>query len=388
MTSYIQTVPLPSLKSLSYCNSSRTEALGDPWRVRADDRIGFFPRGAQAFVAAALSIADEAECPVCFFPSYFCESSLQPLRQAGARIVFYRVNENLSPEWDDVRRRASIDHPDVFVLVHTFGHIQDAVEAKSFAYDVGCVVIEDAAHVLMPGKGIGESGGLVLFSPHKLLASPPISLLSVPPSLADRVRTPYRMAWREADWKWLAKRMIQKGLVRLGGLGQKVSPQGEGVNGAPEAPPYTIKWPTDISELGRRLLCTEQRKLMETARFRRTNFSTLMSAVEDIRGVRIPQILSEWTDDATPYAFPFFVGEGKVSEVYNSLWASGIPALTWPDLPPEIRAEPEKYSAASRWRRNLLLLPVHQSLTTRQMNRIVSCLEHVLYQSLHGIGCE
>lgn len=381
MTSYVQSVPLPTLGWATRFVTRGTEPAGAPWQVGQYDRLEFFPRGSQAFAIVAQSVARDPERPVCFFPSYFCEGSLKPLRQANARIVFYRVTRSLTPEWEDVRRRAKAEHPDLFVLVHTFGHIQNGTEAQTFKDEVGCVVLEDGAHVLKPAGTLGNGETLVLFSPHKLLALPPISLLSIPPSLAERVRNPYTTAWRRQDWKWLAKRAFQKGLVALGGLRQKVKQQRGGFNGGVDEAPSVIDYPHVISEMGGRLLQAQQHDLKLIAGRRRENFVTLANAVAEFPEVEIPQPLSEWAEDSTPYAFPFFVGQHRVSTVYTALWKMGIPALTWPDLPEEISGQPEEYSDAVFWRKNLLLLPVHQSLTSRQMNRMVSSLKRVLAAS-------
>jgi len=381
MSTYIQTVPLLTPCGALRLSGSSGEALGAQWRVGRDDQIEFFPRGSCAFAVAARSVAKDPDRPVCFFPSYFCDSSLKLLRQAGARIVFYRVARDLTPNWDDVRQRAKTKHPDLFVLVHTFGHAQDPTEVQVFAKEEGCVVLEDAAHVLKPDGPLGRGGTVVLFSPHKLLALPPISLLTIPHSLAERVWSPYKAAWRTQDWKWFAKRLIQKGIVTFGGLGIKVKPRSGEFNGDTDNDISVIDYPRKISKLGRRLLLAEQQDLGEIARLRRENFAKLACALAEISETEIPQPFETWPEGAAPYAFPFFVGQHRASAVYTALWRLGIPAQTWPDLPPEVSAQPEEYSEALYWRRNLLLLPIHQSLTSRQINMMIYSLKDILARS-------
>ncbi len=381
MPPYIQTVPLPRFRR-SLCGfKARRELLGDSWRVSRDHQIEFFPRGSRAFVDAAKGAARDPEKPVCFFPSYFCEGSLKPLRQAGARIVFYRLTRDLTPDWGDVQQCARAKHPDLFILVHTFGLIQDAADARAFAEEEGCLLLEDAAHVLMPGGSLGSGGTIVLFSPHKLLALPPISLLSIPNSLAGRFRSLYRTAWRRRDWKWLARRLIQKGIVALGGLGIQAKARGEGFADDKDGTPSVINYPHEISRLGSWLLGADQRDLAEIARRRREHFAFLARVVAEVQDVAIPHPFAEWPEDAVPYAFPFFVGEDRVSGVYAALWKLGVPVQTWPDLPPEVRTQPDLYPETLFWRRNLLLLPVHQSLTSQQMDMMISGLHAVLIRT-------
>ena len=175
--------------------------------------------------------------------------------------------------------------------------------------------------------------------------------------------------------------MIQKGLVALGGLGQRVKQRGGGFNGDADGEQPAIDYPHEISALGARLLYAGQKDIEAIARRRRENFVTIANVLEGMEDVVIPQPFSKRDQDAAPYAFPFFVGQDRVSAVYGALWRLGIPAQTWPDLPPEVISHPEEFCAAHYWRQNLLLLPVHQSLTARQMARLVSCLKHVLSSS-------
>ena len=378
---YINTVSIPSLNSFfRIACSSDHERTGEKWKVRENDHLRFYPRGSRALEEVADSIAKDKSKPVCFFPAYFCNCSLEPLRQAGARIIFYSVMDDLSPNWDDVRRRTKAAHPDIFVLVHTFGLIQDITEAIIFAKESGCVVIEDAAHVLMPRNDMGIGETIVLFCPHKLIPVPPISLLSVPHSLAERIGCSSDFAWRKEDWIWLLKRMLQKGIVALGGLSIQYKPRTGSFEGEEGDDSSAIVHPHEISRLGYKLLVGEQRSLAKIAQTRRDNFSFLARTVAQMPGVKIPEPFAEWGSDlmTAPYAFPLFVDEAHGPEIHSALWRLGIPAQTWPDLSPEVKDRAEEYTQSWRWRKRLLLLPLHQSLTTRQLRSMEIGLHKVL----------
>jgi hypothetical protein len=49
-------------------------------------------------------------------------------------------------------------------------------------------------------------------------------------------------------------------------------------------------------------------------------------------------------------------------KMYEQLQSKNLPLLTWPDLSPEVLAEPEIYSHALNLRRQRFYLPVHQTL--------------------------
>ncbi len=380
MSMYISTVPLPPINDFFHLEHAKADIIGEPWQIRRENNIHFFPRGSLALLEAAKNVAREAEKPICFFPAYFCEGSLAPLRHAGARIIFYRVTCNLEPDWDDVRQRAETIHPDLFILVHSFGRVQDTTELLIFSKETGCVILEDAAHVLMPNEAVGSKETIVLFSPHKLLALPPISLLSVPNSLNDRLQSPYVTAWRKRDWIWMAKRLLQQGIATFGGIGIKAKSKSNGFKPQNRDTSPSLDHPSEISRLGGNLLLTQQQHILEVSRRRKSNFSFIARSLENVANFEIPAPFNKWSEDSTPYTFPFFVGEERVNAVFSSLWRKGIPALTWPDLPPEVMAKPEEYFEACRWRRNLLLLPVHQSLSSKQLKRIVAGV-HIALQS-------
>ena len=71
----------------------------------------------------------------------------------------------------------------VFVLVHYVCFPNAAAEARLFCDRHGMVLLEDAAHVLLPSAGIG-SGELLVFSLRKLLAVPSGGILVISRDLA------------------------------------------------------------------------------------------------------------------------------------------------------------------------------------------------------------
>ena len=112
---FIPVAPLPSprivLKSAKWLH---TNFLNLPWLIPEHDDLAAFPRGAYALASLAKTVAKNA---VFFFPSYYCNDSLAPLRATGAELVFYRVRENMCPDWDDVFSRAKVKKPDILIVV-------------------------------------------------------------------------------------------------------------------------------------------------------------------------------------------------------------------------------------------------------------------------------
>ena len=140
--------PLPGWRALGDAMVGATvgpefgdDALAGPWR-RADEAAVWFSRGAWALEALARwrEATTGGRPPVVWLPGYFCNQSTVLLRKGRARLVFYPVGPGLEPDWEGCARLARDAPPDLFVLVHTFGHAGDAdatTRARRFCDETG-----------------------------------------------------------------------------------------------------------------------------------------------------------------------------------------------------------------------------------------------------------
>jgi hypothetical protein len=66
------------------------------------------------------------------------------------------------------------------------------------------------------------------------------------------------------------------------------------------------------------------------------------------------------------YEYPTRVAAERGFERLRSI---GLPVMTWPDLPPEVRAEPVLHHASIRLRETRVFLPVHRSIDPASIER-------------------
>ena len=300
--------------------------------------------------------------PRLWLPDYFCNQSTAPARDAGADLVFYPIGEDLQPRWPALRALAGDAPPDLFVVVHYFGQAAELGAAAAFCGETGALMIEDAAHALGPAPGIGEHGDFVLYCPHKTLAICDGALLlardggavaALGQAAVGLGHTP------PASWPWLARRLVQKGLPTAV-LGARVRRTGPAFAADPA---FAALPPTPaLSPLGRRLLAGAGAKLAAAGRRRRRNEETLRRARD---GECRPFFASP--PDA-PYRFVLDCGDDAEAR-FQDLRRRGCPVATWPDLAPEVLAEPEGHAAALALRRRLLFMPVHQSVPPARLSR-------------------
>ena len=154
--------------------------LAAPWR-REGEVAGWLSRSAWSLALIALWRQHEARgsTVTAWFPDFFCNSSLAPLRLTGAKLVFYPVTEGMTPDYAACRNIAETHPPDLFVLLHYIGRPAPAAASRDFCVRHRAWLIEDAAHVLRPIDGVGRFGDFVVYSPHKHLAIPDGAVLVV-----------------------------------------------------------------------------------------------------------------------------------------------------------------------------------------------------------------
>ena len=111
--------------------------------------------------------------PVIYFPDYFCNTSLDLIRERDVDINFYPITKDRVPNRLICENKFINKKPDIFIYVHYFGYETKNIDwLISFCQKNGTWLVEDAVHVLKPALNIGQKGDIVLYSPHKLLPIP------------------------------------------------------------------------------------------------------------------------------------------------------------------------------------------------------------------------
>lgn len=354
--------PLPSWRELAALSGGGADGakVASPWALPTDKAV-WFSRSAHSLAAIAASWqCRHGRLPRLWVPDYFCNVSLGPVRQGGIALTFYPMGLDLAPDWEECRRLALAEAPDLFLAVHHFGLPSDMTAALEFCRHEGALLIEDCAHALAPVPGLGESGAFVLWSPHKHLAVPQGGLVVcrdpdegvVPPSGPSP-------AWRG----WLIKRLVQK--LAPGWLLPSATRQGP--QHFDEDPPEGVVSQTpSLAPQAQALLAAALPSLPRVAVRRRQNAQALLEVLNRLPGwepLFDPALL-------TPYRLVMRCESPNIAAQRFDLYRSrGIPVESWPDLAPEVRARPEYHARALALRGHLLCFPIHHGMDAAELTR-------------------
>ena len=369
--------PLPNWRDLfavAFNSAAPDEVLAAPWCRPSE--LAFL------FSSSALSLAVVASWQqqllgkqnvIVWLPDFFCNASLAPLREMGANLVFYPVTEHMIPDLVACQDFADQQPMDLFVLVHYFGQPNPAEPIATFCEKHGAWLIEDAAHVLRPIVGVGETGDCVLYSPHKHLPIPDGAVLVVRPNgparlakngLAMNVFSKVRAAVLATAGRssrptvlWLMKRLSQR-------LGLRARPSVTAFKAVVETSVAVFAHPR-MSILARRLLTPLLAQLQTVATQREQNAQTwcnVLAWASTETAVMSPQV------KGITYLAGFSANNPAGTEaLFDRFQQAGLPVTTWPDLPPEVLASPDTYPAATALRNSRFYLPVHQTLSQHQL---------------------
>ncbi len=354
----ISVAPRPLSTDLLAAGRDSGQDLLAPWRPEGGETF-LLSRAAWGLAAIARGLqVSLGRPPVLWFPGYFCNASLGPVRTTDAVLRFYSVTVDAAPDWTACQAMTAQGRPDAFVLVHVFGRPAEIAPAEAFAAASGALLVEDAAHALRPSGAIGARGGAVLYSPYKLLPLPHGGILAVRPGpLREALCATCRAlpsAFPSAT-PWLVRRLAEKVLPEP--LLRRLAARRGQRDFDADPPPAEVQAAAAPAPLARTLLARSLDGLDGIAAARRRNARFLAEFPWPLGCV--PLAGGDWV----PYRFVLRCpSHAAAQDVFRRLRDCGIPAESWPDLPPEVTADERTHAAAVALRRTLVLLPVHQDL--------------------------
>ena len=303
-----------------------------------------------------------------WIPDFFCDESLELIRKMGVKIIFYPINENSEPSIHLFPQINDDNKPDLFLLVHYFGQPTPTRDILKFCSNYNSILIEDAAHVIVPTEGVGESGDFIMYSPHKQFAIPDGAVL------VFRKNGPSKLASYDDSIKYL--KLIIKETFQVSSLFNlspliwcfKRSLQNLGFKSFTSPAPFfaDLKKYTpqnispQMSSLSKRLLKSELTFLSKIEDHRRKCIDDWTALIHSLYPIKTCQVLPM---KYSPYLACINTSDSRTAKkIYEDLCSIGVPASTWPDLPPEVLEQEKESVIAMKQRNTKIYLPVHSSV--------------------------
>jgi perosamine synthetase len=373
---------------------SRSSSLPDDFGLPEGEVVYTFQgRYAVQLICRLLNIGEGDEI---LAPAYNCGAEIDPFVKAGAKVVFYRVDESAGIDAQDIKRRLTPSTRIVYVS-HFFGWPQDLGDLAAWCREKGLFLVEDCALCLFsqgPSRTIGRMGDAAVYSFVKSLAVPDGGALvlrdnsiSNPKASSRKGRLrfillsglPLFKKWfMNGNRTWQRREMTRNWFTKSWRSGssapdttiEREMPKSNYFDG------HKIGWP--MSRLSRGLLSKiDSPGIVEK---RRRNYRRLLDA---LRGNPSLQLLyGELPDGVCPLSFPIFV---KGREAWSAaLEGRGILVGGWPSY--HRGFDWKDYPEARRLKNDLLTLPVHQDLGPDQMDYIAACVAAVAEEHDHHHG--
>ncbi len=361
--------PLPSInlikKSLLKRGRLRNDFL-NPWRIN-DHLILPLSRSAWSLklIAKYKIIQSNNSSLSILVPSYFCNSSLAPLREMKVSLVFYPIKKNGEPDIDEVSNILANEKIDIIIGVHFFGSRMNFTELSSIARKCNIWFVEDFAHLLNPPKVDKIKSDFQLFSPHKFLPIPDGALLSINKRIFETdteesnfVELHKSLVLKERSYSkaylWLLKRLLQK--LNFGiKVGINDYYHDEQINN-----PRSFFKP-GMTNLSQSLLSVLIEDLEQNKLSRQENAHAWKRLVLN----RYPSAKVLFPEQAIEsyYLIGFeFSDEEELKEALRWFDLKKFPVCTWPDLPQEILDNNYYFRQSIRLRNNSIFFQVHSSI--------------------------
>ena len=334
--------------------------------------IEFYPLGRDALLASLIALGLKKGDGV-IIPAYMCNSTLVPLESYGFRLIFVDVNHDLSLSLKSLQDAAAGASAKALLLVHYFGFLQIVKPISQVCESLGIKLIEDFSHSFLSHSAFDQqllSTDAQIFSMRKSLPivdGGALRLKHVEYDISKDHCAP--CASLLTEWMYLFKRLVEKILTLLHVniyanwiSNNREKPSTEG-NVALNTESCHPSW-----QLNQYL--SDQDYLQHTQQRIKYNFKQLSTK---LTALGIESLFAETNEREVPQALVVRDPQGGMVEYLRS---HGVGAWRWPaeEMPETVAQQTERYPNANYYNKSLVLLPIHQSVSDRQIDYMAQVL--------------
>jgi perosamine synthetase len=290
-------------------------------------------------------------------PAWHHGAEIEALLRAGLEVDFYGIGASLEPDEDELDALTS-QRTRMLFLTHFLGFPRIAAHWRAWCDQRGLLLFEDAAHAMLacdergPVGAVGDAATWCLF---KSFPVPDGAALLLRRSDEDRslasAHAPAAVLRGHVQW-CLQHAPALASHMRRTADGGEFDLATEIALGEPRAPLAATM------RLLPRVACRE------AAARRRANYRLLL----DELGSHVPPPFDTLPPGAVPLGLPMRTGEKR--KLLGRLDARGIDGVDFWSAAHPLLPEDRRFRATARRRASTVLLPVHQGLRPRDLERI------------------
>lgn len=311
-------------------------------------------------------------------PAYHCMSMIEPVLWLGARVKFYKVDQNLCPLID---LQQDSEHHDVkaVIIPHFFGFMQDITKLCDYFNKLDIAVIEDCAHAFFgerDGQNAGESGDYSITSTVKFFPGTEGGVLYSAKHAIPDLKLARRSLYQQLK---AAKNILEH--CQLSNAPKKLSASQptESLRAASLSAdelcyvsksklnyldPHKISLPLSWAD-SLVLHKTSHHWIVEQ---RRANYQYLAGLLKGLNNATL--IFPDLLPGTVPYVLPLLIHKPELH--FSRLKIAGVPLWRWEEL------IVNECPISNDYRLKLIQLPIHQSLRTHELDWIAQQLWQVL----------
>jgi dTDP-4-amino-4,6-dideoxygalactose transaminase/CelD/BcsL family acetyltransferase involved in cellulose biosynthesis len=341
---------------------------------RQDTLATYVARGAIYHLIRALDLKPGETILV---PNYHHGNEVRAIRAAGARVRFYPIKRDLSPDLDALRTLCT---PDCRVLftIHYLGWPQPLDELIRLCCERDLILIEDCALAFLSkhnGRPLGSFGDYSIFCLYKTVPVPNGGILAHGGKAGERLGVLGRIEMDSPSWASLSARTAdlllgwwQSRFERTGRFARAAkSSMGDVMSSmkVKRAPVGDGGFDPVIARLGMSSLSRHLLERFEYESIRAARRASYARLDERLRG-RGPLLELTLGEDVCPLFYPILVTDKDAASARLS--SSGIETVQfWNEGDPEAT---DPSGDVEHLRRHVLELPIHQDVSAEQIEMI------------------
>lgn len=365
----------PSLSILSLARSifskkNKSESdLSSPWLRNNKQKSIFFSRSSFA-ILYIIKIYKETinREPIIWLPDFFCNQPVELLENENCKIFYYKIGNDLNPDWNFCYKNAKKQKPDLFLLTHYFGILNDIKETNTFCKNHNAIFVEDAAHLLIPRGDVGLISDYTFYSIYKHIAIPDGSILISNKKNSKFIKNDFflnseiltnikkKYCGNKNHLSWVLKKILQKIIpsyisfkfIKKGKISQNELIFAE------------------ISSLSKNIIYIEKKNIQNFSKKINQNFNFLSTSMSG----KLSQITYNYKDDfRNPYWYIIDAKDISKKNIHDDI-NSYYNILRWVDLPQDILKHPRKNKSIIKRSMEFFYIPIHYSVKKSSLQQI------------------